>query len=139
MLGQGVKVKMLGRQNERNNSYVWLVHTSIFGLCFIFSLPNEIKLLLFNIFFFVLGRLFSLQFVVHLNKTSCGPLSPVANPDPNIDQWHCSLLSQADIFWKLIFLWINTLLNHESWDFILLKLSSQYHSNLSYVFLYLIA
>ena len=34
MLGQGVKVKTLGRQNERNNSYVWLVHTSIFGLCF---------------------------------------------------------------------------------------------------------
>ena len=35
MLGQGVKVETLGRQNERNNSYVWLVHTSIFGLCFI--------------------------------------------------------------------------------------------------------
>ena len=30
---QGVKVVMLGRQNERNSSYVRLAHTSIFGLC----------------------------------------------------------------------------------------------------------
>ena len=31
---QGVKVGTLGRQNERNSSYVRLAHTSIFGLCF---------------------------------------------------------------------------------------------------------
>ena len=31
---QGVKVGTLGRQIERNSSYVWLAHTSIFGLCF---------------------------------------------------------------------------------------------------------
>ena len=31
---QGVKVGMLGRQNESNSSYVRLAHTSIFGLCF---------------------------------------------------------------------------------------------------------
>ena len=31
---QGVKVGMLGRQIERNSSYVWLAQTSIFGLCF---------------------------------------------------------------------------------------------------------
>ena len=31
---QGVKVEMLGRQNERNSSYVRLAQTSIFGLCF---------------------------------------------------------------------------------------------------------
>ena len=31
---QGVKVGSLGRQNERNISYVRLAHTSIFGLCF---------------------------------------------------------------------------------------------------------
>ena len=31
---QGVQVTMLGRQNERNSSYVRLAHTSIFGLCF---------------------------------------------------------------------------------------------------------
>ena len=31
---QGVKVVMLGRQNERNSGYVMLAHTSIFGLCF---------------------------------------------------------------------------------------------------------
>ena len=30
---QGVQVWTLGRQNERNNSYVRLAHTSIFGLC----------------------------------------------------------------------------------------------------------
>ena len=30
---QGVKVGTLGRQNERNSSYVRLAHTSIFGLC----------------------------------------------------------------------------------------------------------
>ena len=33
-LTQGVKVGTLGRQIERNCSYVWLAHTSIFGLCF---------------------------------------------------------------------------------------------------------
>ena len=49
---QGVKARMLGRQNDRNKSYVSLAHTSIFGLFFYVSLPNEIKLLLFNIFFF---------------------------------------------------------------------------------------
>ena len=32
---QGVKVGTLGRQNERNSSYVRLAHTSTFGLCFI--------------------------------------------------------------------------------------------------------
>ena len=31
---QGVKVGMLGRQNERNSSYVRLAQTSIFDLCF---------------------------------------------------------------------------------------------------------
>ena len=31
---QGVKVGTLGRQNERNSSYIRLAHTSIFGLCF---------------------------------------------------------------------------------------------------------
>ena len=31
---QGVKVGTLDRQIERNSSYVWLAHTSIFGLCF---------------------------------------------------------------------------------------------------------
>ena len=31
---QGVKVGTLGRQNERNRSYVRLAHTSIIGLCF---------------------------------------------------------------------------------------------------------
>ena len=31
---QGVKVVMLGRQNERNSSYVRLAHTTISGLCF---------------------------------------------------------------------------------------------------------
>ena len=31
-LEQGIKVGMLGRQNERNSSYVRLAHTSIFGL-----------------------------------------------------------------------------------------------------------
>ena len=30
---QGVKVEMLGRQNERNSCRVCLAHTSIFGLC----------------------------------------------------------------------------------------------------------
>ena len=30
---QGVNVGMLGRQNERKNSYVRLAYTSIFGLC----------------------------------------------------------------------------------------------------------
>ena len=33
-LDQGVKVGTLGRQNERNSSYVRLAHTSLFGLCF---------------------------------------------------------------------------------------------------------
>ena len=47
-MDQGVKVVMLGRQNERNSSYVRLAHTFVFYV----SLPNEIKLLLFNIFFF---------------------------------------------------------------------------------------
>ena len=41
---QGVKVGTLGRQNERNSSYIWFV--------FYVSMPNKIKLLLFNIFFF---------------------------------------------------------------------------------------
>ena len=31
---QGVKVGTLGRQNEKNSSYVRLAHTFIFGLCF---------------------------------------------------------------------------------------------------------
>ena len=31
---QGAKARMLGRQNERNSSYVRLAQTSIFGLCF---------------------------------------------------------------------------------------------------------
>ena len=31
---QGVKVGMLGRQNESNLAYFWLALTSIFGLCF---------------------------------------------------------------------------------------------------------
>ena len=34
LLSQGAKVGLLGRQNEKNSSYVWLAHTSIFGLCF---------------------------------------------------------------------------------------------------------
>ena len=52
-LVQGVKIETIGRQNERNSGYVRLAHTSMFGLCFmtVCSLPNEIKLLLFNIFF----------------------------------------------------------------------------------------
>ena len=33
--GQGVKARMLGRQNERNFCYVRLALTSIFGLCFV--------------------------------------------------------------------------------------------------------
>ena len=31
----GVNIGKLGRQNERNNNYVKLAHTSIFGLCFL--------------------------------------------------------------------------------------------------------
>ena len=31
---QGVKVRSLGTQNERNSSYVRLAQISIFGLCF---------------------------------------------------------------------------------------------------------
>ena len=31
---QGAKARMLGRQNERNSSYVSLANTSIFGFCF---------------------------------------------------------------------------------------------------------
>ena len=37
LLSQGAKVGMLGEQNERN-SYVWLAHTSIFGLCFMYEI-----------------------------------------------------------------------------------------------------
>ena len=32
---QGAKARMLGRQNERNSSYVRLAQTSIFGFCFL--------------------------------------------------------------------------------------------------------
>ena len=46
---QGVKVVMLGRQNERNSSYVRLGHTSIFGLCFMSVCLMKSN---FNIFFF---------------------------------------------------------------------------------------
>ena len=42
----GAKDVTLCRQNEGNNSYVRLAHTSIFGFVFYVSLPNEIKLLL---------------------------------------------------------------------------------------------
>ena len=41
---QGVKVGTLGRQIDKQNLYIWFV--------FYVTLPNEIKLLLFNIFFF---------------------------------------------------------------------------------------
>ena len=34
-LGQGVKARTLGRQNERNFCYARLALTSIFGLCFV--------------------------------------------------------------------------------------------------------
>ena len=45
---------MLCRQNESNFAYFWLALTSIWFVFYV-SLPNEIKLLLFNIFFFENG------------------------------------------------------------------------------------
>ena len=53
---QGAKVGTLGRQIKRNSSYVRFAqaHTSIVYIWFEFyvSLPNEIKLLHFDLFFF---------------------------------------------------------------------------------------
>ena len=49
---QGVKVGTLGRQNERNISYVRGGSHLYILFVFYVSLPNEIKLLLFNIFIF---------------------------------------------------------------------------------------
>ena len=62
---QGVKVGMLGRQTERNCSFLRLAHTSIFGLCFMpvcliisncYSLiySSSIKLLFILLFYFSL-------------------------------------------------------------------------------------
>ena len=48
---QGANVGTLGIYNERNSSYFSLAYTSKYSLCFYVSLPNEIKLLFFNIFF----------------------------------------------------------------------------------------
>ena len=57
-VSQGVKVGTLGRQNERNSRYVRLYIWFVFYA----SLPNEINLLLFNIFFFeVSGTMSSLH------------------------------------------------------------------------------
>ena len=50
---QGVKVGTLGRQNERNISYVRLAHTSLFGLCFMsVCLMKSNCYSLIHIFFF---------------------------------------------------------------------------------------
>ena len=51
-MDQGVKVVMLGRQNERNSSYVRLAHTSFFGLCFMFFC-----LMKSNCYFFIYSSL----------------------------------------------------------------------------------
>ena len=45
---QGVKVGMVGKQNERNFDNDNLAFTAMFGLFFYIRAPNQIKLLLFS-------------------------------------------------------------------------------------------
>ena len=49
---QGVKARTLGRLNERNFGYDWLVLISIFGLCFMSVGLMKSNCYSFNIFFF---------------------------------------------------------------------------------------
>ena len=62
---QGVKVVTLGRQNDRNSSYVRLAHTSIFGLCFMSVCLMKSNC--YSLIYSSLGQ--TLYFILPINRT----------------------------------------------------------------------
>ena len=65
-LNQGAKVRTLRRQNERKRSYVWLAHTSIFGLCFM-----SVCLMKLNCYSLIYSFLVWLWLLLHINSSIC--------------------------------------------------------------------
>ena len=91
---QGVKARTLGRQNERNNSYVRLAHTSIFGLCFM-----SVCLKKSHCYSLIYSSLINCPCAVYWNATTFSSILYISNSYPVVISASYTLHIKMRVIW----------------------------------------